>query len=487
MYRASTNTTGIDLANSQMDYSYDTFGEKDKLVKNGYRYSDIMNSRNSLYHSMALTIWILSLISLQFLLMQYFIMIRPFVGNTRIETVTFCFLIFAALACAWLIRIFLLSNQYLKINIMLSSFINMALLTYIIIADSYYVLYMIYPVVSLLTGIIFFSSKQLFDEYYIQGEEGWLYLMNNNTKDITFTIFSFTGLMVILNCYIIMPNLQSITRWNIGIIFFDILMLAVFVFSFFTFDSPLGLFRNFVKEDIIRKQVDRIKKDHLKDDDWSSVLSDIQIIYYKKDEYRLTELYESNYRRNVIYYYIVVFSCAFAYTNLVLSIPIRIYDYSMVGLAPDVPEGYYGYLTIFLSIGMFGYLIAIGLAKWKILSKKWWIVISFACILGCSFVLAFWSRISIFFAGIALMQAYELWYFLENHSADLYTKTPHEQLKSTYLPVFFISCAISVCFIEGLNKPDDATDVNYVSYNHFLMAAFCVVGIIFTLLLKKVD
>jgi hypothetical protein len=479
MFRASANTTGIDLVNSRMDYSYDTFAEKDKFIRDGYKYSDIMNSRNSRYHSMALVVWILSIVLLQFLLLQFFIMIRPFIGNTRIETITFIFLIFASLSCAWFIRAFMLGNQYLRINIMLSSFINVCLTTYIIVADSYYILYMLYPVVSLFMGILFFSAKQLFDEYYFHSEEG-RYLISNTGKDMLFTIFGFSGLLVILNCFVVLPNLQSVTRWNIGMIFFTILMLSVFILSFFVSDSPLGLFRNFIKEDVIRKLTDRIKNDHLKDDEWNSVLSDIQIIYYRKDQYKLTELFSSTYRKNVMCYYVVVFCAAFVFTNLLISIPLRVFGYAQEKLQPDVPEGYYGYLSVFIFLGMFGYLIGIGLTHWDVLSKKWWIVINFAIIFGLSFVLAFWNFISILFAGIAMMKAYELWYFLENHSSELYARTPHEQIKSTFLPVFFMCCAISTCFIESLNGLN-------VADNHFLMAGVCVLGILFTLWLKKVD
>jgi hypothetical protein len=475
----STKSTYIVNGDVKHEYSYETINEKDRLCKQGSQtYSNLMNSRCSSFHIFSLVIWILSLISLQFLLMQIFIMVRPFIATNRLETITFSFLIFAALAVAWFLRTYFLENVLLKRTLLLFSLLNIILMTYIIITDSYYILYMIYPAVALFFGITFFTAKGLFEEFFIYNEYEGKTLLTDNARDLLFAIFSFSGLLVILNAFVVMPNLQSDARWNAGLIFFTLLQIAIFTLSFFVADSPLSLYRNFAKEDVMRKLAGKINNRGIEEEEWNSILADIKVIYYQREHHKLAELCGSANRKNVTFYYIVVFCVAFIFTNMIEAIPTTVYEYAKVNLQPDVPKGYMGYLSIFLFIGMFGYLIGIGMNKWNIISKKWLIVIGFSLVLVFAFIIAFWNVVSILFAGLTLCEAYMLWYLVENYGADIFTRDIHDKLKSTFLPVFFASAAISTILIEGLN------DINMAD-SHFVMAGFAITGIVFTLLLKK--
>jgi hypothetical protein len=477
---SNNSTNGVEYLNARFEYSYDTFNEKDKFIKQGFTYSDVMNSRHSRFHIISLVLWILSLISLQFLLMQIFIQVRPFINTNRIETITFTFLIFAALACSWFIKTYMLESVFIRRSLMLFSFINILLLTYIIIADSYYILYMLYPVVALFFGIMFFSSKSLLDDFYLHSGEG-KNLLSSNSKDLLFSIFSVSGFLVIVNTFVVMPNLQSAARWNVGLVFFGLLIIAIFVLSFFVADSPLTLYKNFMKEDVIRKLTDRIRDAPLKDDEWESVLSDIKSQYYQKEHRKYGELFNSSYLRSAIYYYILIFCCAFVFTNMIVSTPTTVFEFAKVSLQPDVPTGFMAHVSVFLFIGIFGYLIGMGMCKWDIIRKKWLVVISFSLILAFGVLMGlFWLEFSIIFAGFTLLLAYSLWYLLEHFSLDIFPRNIHAKIQSTFLVVFFTSAAISSIFIEGFNGL-------HMTDSNFTMAGFAIVGIVFTCLLKKVD
>lgn len=424
------------------DREYDTFQD---TKKQELLYSTIMYSRISKYHILPGVIYILALITLEFLILQVVIFMKPLFTLEKIEIITFVSLIFLGVASGTIIKNLLFDNKHLKNNILISSIATLSLIVFVIITKSDFLLFLCYTPISIGVGVILFTSKQVFEDYFFHDytEENTVTFNSRTYKNILISSTSFASLLVILNIYVMNPELSRTPKWNLGLLVFATLLLSIMILSIFLKDSPISLYRHGGSHNkTIFKILEDVRRSPLNEEERKVVLNEIFTIIEKEDSYNFTDLYYGNLKKQSVYYSISTICNSFVITSILISIPTRILNSEI-----NSSEFYLKISIVFL-LGALGKLIGSAIIRIFTFKRKFILIAHFSLIFVFSFLLIFWFSFSYIFAGLILLLSYSLFMVLLNFAYEVYPEALKDKAYRAYEITFYISGALAVILFE---------------------------------------
>jgi hypothetical protein len=447
-------------------------------------YIEIMNSRNSQYHIIPAIIYILALIALEFLILQIIIMIKPFLLLERVEMITFVSLIFFGISAGWILKNVLLYDFSSKKNIFFADLISLILLFFIIFTKSLYILFLCYPIISILFGFVLFTARNLFEDYYIKPFkdplDGQIDFSLRTNRNLLLSIPNFSSFIAVSYIYIISPDLDQI-NWNFGFIFYGVIILTICILIFFIKESPIILYRNKQIEHMFHI-LEEINEKPIDEEERQLIESDIQAIIKIQDSTTYMSFFinspndSQDTSRLSFIYFAAIFACAYCCITILISIPQRIRITILPG--PSYNINFYVRIFVFFIISCWGFLFGTVLLRFIKIPLKVLLIILFSIVFILGFFLVFWFNYSYLTAAFMLFFSYSISIVLMNYGVITYKMKLQEKVEKFYDFSFYFFAAFSVIIFEVFNS------INFQA-GYITTLVFAAGGILCSALLDK--
>jgi MFS family permease len=427
--------------------------ESSNQEKNENSYIKIMNKRNSKYHILASALFLISILSMEFLVLQLVLLFRPILPVSRIEIITFTSLSFLGICLGWFVKNLFYDNYYVRRNILTVSTLTLGILLYLIFTRSFYILFISYPFISLFVGFILFSSRQLFEEYYLTDYRN--NFSNNSTYDLRLgknILLSISFLLVFIPFIVLViveSNMDNVA-WNIGLIPFAVVMAAILVLSYFVKESPATIYINDEKflyyiddllEDINEKKLEIEEKDE--------IYQNIKNIINKNKSSTYMGLFRNPIRAQTILYLLTIFCFSYIHFNLLTFIP-----WYLLSILPITNEQRSGFflirIFIMLIISCWGGFIGTLTLKFVRIQRKYLVIIGFSAILILSIFLNIFLTISYILAGFILLFTNIINLILMNYAYEKYEEGLNEKALQGFKFVHYTSAFFGIILFGAL-------------------------------------
>jgi hypothetical protein len=420
--------------------------------KNQNLYLNIMNKRNSKYHIIASVLFIISLLAMEFAVLQLVLLFRPILPVSQVEMITFTCLSFLGICLGWFAKNIFYENFYVRRNTMIASSISLALILYLIFTSSYYILYLSYPLICLCIAYVLFSSRQLYEEFYLTNYENSSGV--NFIYDLRFgknILLSIALLMVFIPFLVILlveSNFNNVV-WNIGLIPFAIVILAGLVLTFFVSESPSAVYLNDEKLinyiDTLLEEIDE-KKHEIEEK--QQIYEDINNFNNKKTGFSYWTIFRSDLRSQTILYLVITFCFSYCYFTTLVFVPR--YLLSIVPIRIEQRSPFF-LLRVFimLIISCWGGGIATLLIKFVHFQRKFFIIIAFTVIFILSIFLCIFIQISYIFGGFILLITNFLNIVIMNYAYEKYEEGMNEKAMNGFKLAYYFSAFLSIIIFEA--------------------------------------
>lgn len=436
-----------DVNQKLLNNNYETFDGKS--AAHHHLYLEILNTRNSKYHIIPAIIYVISLVALEFLILQVVVMMRPFMVLKRIEIITFVCLIFFGIAGGAVIKNLLLEDKGLKMKILITVFVIIFLHFFMIITHAEFILFLCYPPICVGTGFILFTIRQIYEDFYMECKKVDD-TPQRTYKNLFISLPALSSLLVILYFYFINPDLYGAMRWDLGLLLFGFFLVAIAVLSIFMKDSPLSTYRNTNDENYtdIYQVLEYIKQSPLNEQERKKIIEDIKHIVEKTDKSSYADLFTGDNKYQSTYYYINTACCSYGVTSMLISLPYRMRQTIEVG--PDYAYNFYLSISIVFIIAGLGRLFGTVILKLFSNFKRKYIIIGlFACNCILSFGLILWFKHSYIIGGVFLFFSYAMFIILMNYAHEIYSDDLKDKAYRTFEAVFYLAGAFTVIIFES--------------------------------------
>lgn len=407
-----------------------------------YVYSKIMKNRSK-YHTLASLIFFLSMIMFEFLILQLSMMLILIFTIETIEIITFLGLIFLGIALGWATKNLISQDISLQRNIFMSSIITFLTVVFLISTRSSYIMFITYPAFALGCSIIFFSSKQIYDDYYHNS----IHELKNPSrfsKNILISlsmIGSFIAFFVMWMC-----SKDVFTLWYIEMLVFSLLIALIGILVFFASDSPITIYRAQRGSANLFSLLEEIIEGKLDDDKRERVLDELKIITTKSDNFSYYYLLESEYISSTIIFLIITLCTGYVNLTVITSVPKYTYTSITVG-TPEPMNYYFLRMLILLLMSGFGAFIGAFLVGW-VNTRKYILVPSYFIITALLVLMTIFKSNMYLFAGAVLFLGNLSNMILLNYAYENYEAYLNEKAARAYILFYYLGAAFGMIVFQ---------------------------------------
>ena len=425
-------------------------------------YNNIMSSNVSLIHINALFLYIFSLISLSFLLFQIILISKVIQANYIVSYFEISMLIsmtFFGISLGIVINYYYLNNNVsYKMKVVICSSITIFLVFFNVIANSLYLLYLCYPLISLVASIGFYSAKNYFEEYFNDQKY-------DDIKILLLSVFSLSFFLVFLNYFLL------IKHWNYYLITFGVLNIIILIFGLCMSETPSYLFKNKDYRSLIL-QLERIKYKTIEEGEREVIYEELKKIDEVDGSAKVSNLFSNNLRNFSILYFIII--CLNSYMTIAGMIISISYCYEIF----YKPNKTFDELFVYIIISVCGPLFGVVFSNHTAIKRKILIIIHFAIMLGLAITILPLRRFTHVFGGIILFFSFSLYIILVKFGLEIYQGVFHKKIKIIFSFLFFATGVITAILVTALYAAHFNASV--VS-----LLVFSLVGVVFSSFLNK--
>lgn len=414
-------------------------------------YDEIMNSRCSSSKVIISTIIILSIICIEYQILQVALIFNFNLLINKVELISFNSLIFIAYAASWVTKNYLI-QYYQRYSILIFSVISVILIFFIVITRSSYILFLCYPFVSLCLGLIYFNAEQMYEDYF----------QSNNIRlsdNLFFATTKYGSLFILLFIWISSKNYFSL--WFISYIVLGCLIIIIWILTYLIKSSPICLYKEMKKktdnqdlekevlpliEEIKGVSAEKINKEVLLDELYENSenqnINQIWNVFYEYQEKDTQKLSVS-----VILLFIINFCNCYNNTGLILGLPMWIHENPPVG--QERMDYYFKMLAIVFSISSFGGFVA-SLFIWLLGNSKKSLLglLNFFCSFSFLLVMTIVPKLIPYFGACSLLFEISNMFYIKNYVYKAYDKnTCYKNLKLLQFTFYIGSALSAILFI----------------------------------------
>jgi hypothetical protein len=408
-----------------------------------YVYSKIMKNRSN-YHTLASLIFFLSMIMFEFLILQLSMMLLIIFSIETIEIITFLGLIFLGIALGWVSKNIFTNDMSLRRNIYMSSIITFLTVIFLISTRSSYIMFITYPAFALGCSIIFFSSKQIYDDYYHNS----IHELKNPSRFSKNVLISLSMIGSFIAFFVMwMCSKDVFSLWYIEMLIFSLLIALIGILVIFASDSPITIYRSERGSSNLFKLLEEIIEGKLDDDKRERVLDELKIITTKSDNFSYNYLLESEYKSSTIFFLIITICTAYVNFTLLTSVPKFTYLNIPIG-TPEPMNFYFFRMLILLLISGFGAFIGAFLVSW-VNTRKYILVPSYFIITALLILMTIFKSNMYLFAGAALFLVNLSNMILINYAYENYEAYLNEKAAKIYILFNYLGAAFGMIVFEA--------------------------------------
>jgi MFS family permease len=423
-----------------------------------YVYSKIMKHRSK-YHVLASLVYFLSLIMFEFLILQFAMMLLIIFNIEKIEMITFLALTFLGIAFGWVAKNFIMEDLTLRRNIFMTCIITFILTIFLIATRSSYIMFITYPAIALGCSIIFFASKQIYDDYYHTS----IHELKNPsrfTKNILISlsmIGSFIAFFVMWMC-----SKGVFDIWYIEMLVFSLLVALIGTLVYFASDSPISIYRTQRASAGLFNLLEEIIEGKLDEDKRERVLDELKIITTKYDSFNYLYLFEGENKNSTIIFFIITLCTAYVNFTVLTSVPRYTYLNIPIG-TPDIMSYYFLRMLILLLISGFGSFIGALLVNW-VNTRKYLFVPSYFIISALLILMTIFKGQMFLYAGAVLFFVNLATMILLNYAYESYEAYLNEKAARTYVLVYYLGAAVGLIIFQSFYAISPTVGFSTISF-----------------------
>ena len=426
----------LDHDDTNNEHGYQTINQlkdEESVLFNQELYLKIISSKITSIHIQALLLYILSLVTLSFLIFQMTIISRLIQAQylqTVFEMSLSISLTFFGISAGIVINYYYLNDDFsFKNKVIVCSSITCSLGLLIIVTRSEFIMYLAYPILIFVYSIKFFSISNFFEELF-QHEQ------YDTMKSSLLGLFSLTFLFVFL-------NFTQVKNWQLFLISSLVLNFSILIFSIFISEEP-RYYLKINQEHIFFDQLEKINDNPINEGERKHILEEMKKMDLDDKSSRLSSLFSDEFHLFGILYFII--TCLISYVTVGMAVIGVFYCYDEHYRTRNTLKP----LFYFLIISVFGPFFGLFLSCYTRIKRKILIITHFCLLIILAFLMIFFNMATQYIGGVFLFFSLSLAILFMKFGKEIYCNSHHYKLNILFCFTIFSFAFVSVLIINSL-------------------------------------